>query len=851
MTLFLGLDLNGLWDFAAEGDEDPSVVLKDLGIHGSLVRLMGMGRSRWVGGPQTAHAPHGKGAGWGRIGASANRLFLKDILNQLTESDLKKEHAAAFQSFLGDLAGDARGAVFAVPDVTSFDEAARERLLRLLARSSRLRSILLWRPMAAVLGWLEGSAFPQGIPPSDGLRIAVLSLMGSGMQLADAKLIQESWNGDDIWVPERDKAGIEIGGVCAGDTLARQTTQSLVARLGSEAEAVLESINTPWRACVGAEPDFELLRMPNRSWRRVPKCSPSDTDMAIADLPEIFKSRLASADVLLVEGPMAQNGTWVEAVLRAANLPADFPVHRAANGLVAKGCFIAALRAQVGSPVYYDFLPQLEINALVADEPRFVELIPKSTRLMGGTPYKGDAPGEFAIVKGATRLTFYLFKEDFPKGRKAEVDLPEKAQSQHRIRVSVEQSPGQGFAKVRIDSATFDVLSRQPLELDWAGMEVVDETQEQILEALTGESGLTYPDTITTFGHPLHWHPNHRAGDLVDQLQTYIDSPLLQRDTVDEGGQNALKILRKRFLRPENPSFVARRMGLGCDDRGSFRALDSDGSLPAMRGGISVPAEADHLLDAALAKAGEELDQVLAREGSDMYTTVVADLIGFASWCFWRCPSSIADFLLAVYDGSWNFSLNHILLREGVGRAVHSREQLERYFAAVDAKLAGNANLTASEFSAISRVLGSVDEAADRLPPRTADRILQETCSQIAEENHQPRTTAFKRRFKFELLMLAALLRHRRTRPNFLDPTDSFAARELLAVLGESMERNQRFREEEERAAMRTHAGTRHRHLAAAKRLDLNADILSELIDLIHMKGSDPNIIRKIEEMEE
>ena len=53
------------------------------------------------------------------------------------------------------------------------------------------------------------------------------------------------------------------------------------------------------------------------------------------------------------------------------------------------------------------------------------------------------------------------------------------------------------------------------------------------------------------------------------------------------------------------------------------------------------------------------------------------------------------------------------------------------------------------------------------------------------------------------------------------------------------------------RAAPRTHARARLRHLAAAKRLDLNAEILSELIDLIHMEGSDPNIIRKIQEMEE
>ena len=99
--------------------------------------------------------------------------------------------------------------------------------------------------------------------------------------------------------------------------------------------------------------------------------------------------------------------------------------------------------------------------------------------------------------------------------------------------------------------------------------------------------------------------------------------------------------------------------------------------------------------------------------------------------------------------------------------------------------------------------------------------------------------------------MLAALLRHRRVRPSFVDPGDSIAARALLAIVDEAEARNRRFSEEEEQAALRLSAARRTKHLAASRRFGRNADILSELVDLIHMKGSDPNIIRKIEEMEE
>ncbi len=848
----LGFDLNGLWDFAAEGEDHSEENLIELGVHSSIVRLESVDKVHWVGGPQVARAPHGKGAGWGQIGAIENRIFVKNMLAELADGHLGKVHRSALKGFLEDLTRDARSAFFAVPDVASFDEGARDRYLQLLSHTTRLRPTLLWRPMAAVLGWLDAVQFDRAFAPSDGLRIAVLSLMPSGVQLADAKLIRERWDDAVVWVPERDEAGVEVGEAFGGEAVARRAAQVLAGPLGVRPEMALGAANMPWQICVGAAPDFELFRMPNRSWRRISASTPTLSE-SLGPLPEDFRARLARAEALLIEGPMAQNKNWVDAILRSADVSADMPVQRTAKGLVAQGCLVAARRERVGVPVYYDFLPQLEINALVAGEPRFVELIPKKTRLAGGSTYKGDAPGEFAISKGASRLTFYLFKEDFPRGRKAEVDLPQEAPSIHRINVSVEQSPGQGFAVVRIGSPTFEALSRQPLKLDWSQMELVEETKAEILEALAGERGLAYPERDIAPGHPILWQPNHRDGDLIARMQTYLESPLILNGSINPTGRRTLQELRHRFSRPDNPAFIARRMRLVCTDRGSFRALDSNGDLPSPRGNLSVPAEADGLLDGALVKADRELNQVLSEASlsAGQVQGLVSDLIGFASWCFWRCPPSIGSFLLDVYSEERAFYIHNILLREGVGRIVHTVPQLERYFSAIGEKLAGDGQLTAAEFSAIGRVLSSVDQAAERLPSRTADRILQETFDQIATENRSPRSAAYKRRFKSALRMLAALLRHRRVRPNFLDPGGSAAASALLTALHEAENRNQTFQAAAEGAASRSHGNARNSYLAAARRFSTNTNILNELIDLINREGSDPNIIRKIEEIEE
>ncbi len=855
MTTAFGFDLNGLWDFAAasDGEPDSKPVLKDLGIRGSIIRLAsGKAKAaRWIGGPQAALAPHGRGPGWGEeIGGAENRVFWADVLNAVAADALTDTQAEAVRVFLDGLVDRPSTAHVAVPDAGSFDEHARDRLLRLLSRTRRLRATLLWRPIAAILGWLEAPADSRHFQPSPDMRIGVLSLMGGGIQFADARLIREDWRGGDLWVPERSTAGLEVQQGFGGDMVAARHRHNIAAELCDVDQATLSVANAPWRAAVGDRRVFELIRLPNRSWRRVPDGTMPAIAISQSDVPGAFRAAVKAAEALIIEGPMAGNAAWVDTLLQAIGVP-GVPAHRAKKGLVAEGGLAAALRTAAGAPVYYDFLPQLEINALVGGEPRFVDLVPKHTRLLGGSVYRRAAPGEFSIGKGATRPVFFLFKQDFPKGRMAEVDLPEEADREHRITVTVEQTPGQGLAQVRVSSDTFEAIRRQPIELNWSAMKEVDTSKEEILDSLRGQGGLAWPDAVATPGHPFLWHPDHPNGDLRDRLQAYLNLPLLHSGSVNLDARNALMALRERFSKPETPSYLARQMRLVCPEQGRFRALDSNGQLPEARGEFEVPPDAERLLDAALEKAGRELALVLAHRSFRYDEKLVGDIVGFCSWCFWRCPGSVIDCLVKKYSGMSDMPINHILLREGLGRVVHTPEHIVAYFRAVDKNLKKERKLSSSEFAALGRLLGTSAEAAELLLPATADLMLQQTSDEIAGENFKSSNTAFKKKFKAALLMLAALLRHRRLRTTFIDPQDGAIGELLVSLLAESSARNEQFRLEAKRLQRRSFRAQGAKHAAAARRFERNAEILCELIAMINRKGSDPNIIRKIDEMED
>ena len=843
MSGLVGLDLNGLWDWAAFKETesgDPS--FRDGGVNGAAISLARY-PATFVVGPQTVLAPHGRGQGWGALSHSHLRIEISAALKALSAKTMDEDQEAALVALTNELAAGARFSVVAVPDDESFDEGARDLFLHVLRRSRAPAVTLLWRTVAATLGWI-GQHKTLPIATKGNPTVGVVSILRDDVHFGDLTLEEHG----SLIVPVRHQAGrVAISGF-GGATFSHQAAETLARTVNVSAIDLLCGCHSLWSAAVGEQSSIGLFRQSDGSWRDI--SPPSITDRLVptsAPDPEAI-SRLKAAKAILIEGAAAGQSALVDGALKALNLSADDPrLYRLESRLAARGCLEASERLRRGDPVYYDFLPQLEINALVQGTPQFVSLIPNSERLRGGEIYRKQAPAEFAIAANARALTFYLIKQDFDHPRKSKVDLPEIPDQQHSISVSVEQSPGQGYAKVRIGSDSFTPLRQRPLDLDWSKMTIVEEEPAQILSALEDESRLAYPNCHIYRGHPVLWHPRFRFGSATSILARYSETTLIVDGQPREDGLEAILQLKVLASKPILPSFEGARIGVDISDRGPARFLNSDGSVPNEKHQLPVPSNAGELLEEALHKASKDYASL---RDIGAKASIIRDLLGFVTWSYWRCPHSISKHLLSWYEDDGGGPVYEQTVRiQGLGRILHKGTDLKRFFLAIDRRLSDHP-VRDSELAALTRILGGCELAAHELEARQADLFLQATCSLIKQQNNQARDRAYKRKFKYALLMLACLLRHRQSRPSFLAP-NQYAAKNLLSLLDESHTRIERFRTIYCKKASQGHGQNRQSYGASAKRLRAATDIIQELKCFIHKRGRDPNIIERIETLED
>lgn len=844
----VGLDINGLWDWAAVWDPElDEVKAKDAGVNGSVVWLA-CDPGLVIGGRQASVAPHGRGRGWGRLGEEKRRAWIAPLLAELEEGVSPERDNHALGALAKELAGQAGACSIAVPDISAFGESSRDRLLTILRETGLPQATLLWRSVAAVLGWLSSLDREDG-QLRERAQVAILSLMRNEVQVADVQLVSHQLPSGGVWVPERRRGGLSLGEDYGVAQLASAYADVSAETLELDPARVLSTTMAPWRYAVGLPATPELVRLDNRTWRELPSrvepVRPPPSKLASSAV----QARLDAADIILIEGAAVGNTEWRVSIQHALGLEADdsrisvLPVD-----VVARGCLEAGIRRSRGIPGYFDYLPQIEINALVGDDPAFVPLIPPGARVPGGATYTDKAYGDFAINPGASELIFYLLKEDFANPRKATVTLSEKPTNRHKIDVVVEQSPGQGYARVRIISDTYLPFKLQPVELDWRRMEVVDADREALLAQLGSHSRHAYPDAGTIPGHAIHWHPRHRAGDLCAMLRAYLAADLVRDSRVIPEALEALSTLRERVSRPCSPAYEATKLGLEIEEAESRRCLSSHGELPPTLPGLSIPEEANSLVERAAEKAATEFDVLVQVFGKAVDGAQLNHAVGMATWCFWQCPDRLVDRLLDVYESSHPLPINQVLLVEGLGRTIRRLDHVDRFVSLVDQRLSDQGKLRHAEYAALGRILGGIDAAADCVPQASALRILQATCELVEEENNETRARAYKKKFKFALLMLAVLLRLRRREPEFLAPSKSRTADTLIALLDQAIARCNSFASRYE-AEARRRSGNAKEAYNAARRLRRNAGVADELRRFIYMEGQDPNIIVKIEDL--
>ena len=294
----------------------------------------------------------------------------------------------------------------------------------------------------------------------------------------------------------------------------------------------------------------------------------------------------------------------------------------------------------------------------------------------------------------------------------------------------VEQSPGQGYAKVRISSNSFAPLRQRPVELDWTKMSVVEEERDTILAKLVDEGRIAYPNVQTYPGHAVLWHPRSRHGDAAALLEAYQSTPLIISGRINPDGAEVLGKVRSVAAIPVRPFFEGQYLDVTIEERGPVRFLGTDGAVPKAVPDLPVPDKAETLLDLALEKAEVDYAALAALRAPD--PAVVRQVVGFATWCYWRCPKSIVENLLDWYEAGGAGAGGDLIVRlQGLGRVLHQPDDVRRFMSAVNKRLRQDLPMRDPEYAALGRILGGCEEAAALLEPPEADRFLQATCGLI------------------------------------------------------------------------------------------------------------------------
>ncbi len=343
MKRLVGYDLNGWRDLAVRnwiqipGEDDktgPDTVIAG-GMDGSVVSL---GKNRYIGGAQAEMAPHGRGPGWGAIGAPENRSRVRDLLASPANA---KDRIAA--SLVG-LAQRADVGVLAISDTGAVTEEMQETLLDAMRRANVRHRLLVWRPVLALLGAMGDCAF-EGRE-----RIGIVTHETHGFGTRILTLRQGK-----VLTPER-----RPGGGLHHSALGLAPLYSDVASRLSHPESgepnknYLAASSIPIRVILGEPPEAEVLRRNNGSWTVIqPPALPPIRD---PDTFDAMAGDLGDCDRVYVETPV--RGPLAEDVRNELHHRLDVDVTLLPPETVAKGARVATGLLDAGDPVFFDCPPR-------------------------------------------------------------------------------------------------------------------------------------------------------------------------------------------------------------------------------------------------------------------------------------------------------------------------------------------------------------------------------------------------------------------------------------------------------------------------------------------------------------
>lgn len=792
----LGIDLNGVYDSWACAKTSESPLCRcGRGMAPSVVIAPRSRGEKPLAGKSAIESITGKGWSWPDDAGGpdengfSRRIPIFKLLELINEGKREIEYAKeSFFSVSELIAGHlsslnvrkATSSVIAIPDHA--DESFQQRIVdaRYDAGFDELR--LIWRPVATLLNW--GARLSEDhLREKHGSNALVVYLGPFGFEASIMKLEVEDSKLGSLLTPVRSSAG-------KGSMNKHFNINSLAENLSGHWSSLANDDKLAWQMLWGTPFIWRKL-LGLKSFMTVFQKSDGQFIELLAPeiqiqhslfekildglanlLDEFDPTLLARVKHVITSGHFfhlcsekgLNLGDYIRIMIQArVRVKASFhnvvDSNYTGEDPVAIGAAIYAWRLANGLPTYYDFLPQLEINALSDGKPDFIPLIPKQAKIRGGESYRHDVTQPFSIPAESPHLEFFIHKEG-DQVRKTVTKLKEPPKRETPVRLVVKQTPGQGHANVEIHADKPGIFGPRTLTLDWDSLEPTYKDKTDILKKLVAEARFSYPDHAPVFTHESLWSNWSTLEAFEEYLDIQIDNPSIPRAywNITDKLYKALAYKRRdSYLIPES------------DGNAVFSLVDSDGRTPNATvsfGGFfrrfKFPGSDQELVNRMLEKVSEEFCLLKDyRYQIKNHPQKLQRLFLIATWCYSACPSNVVEYLLDQLEGNPTKSGVQV---EAASRSVFHDAHIKRFFNAAE-KHCDASVLNQKWAKAITQVFQFREHSPKLLSETQALKFTLMALGIIVGETEQ---NNFQKKFLWGVLLLMLLFRYRIKNEDFL-----------------------------------------------------------------------------------
>jgi len=699
-----------------------------------------------------------------------------------------------------------------VPD--ALDEAGQQTLLDSLAQTGLSNVHLLPRPLAVALHWCNTTnALPveQVTEDEEGVRVGRLRILTMALDVWEAvslELRARHYEGRTWVVPIRDRiqlteAPAELQTLGLGYALALAWADAhgepfewwprlfagdwLVERLTSDCDLSPQELSAIREVCSHSPPEklyqaCSQLAALQPLWSRVFQTGPRLRD-AIGQRWESQERNLGTAALpcasVLVDGAFASVLMGGDSPMTHLGLPAtpDVSVHVVPPNQAAavRGAALAAVAIAHGLPCYRETLLPLDLYVRGTDEhgdpaPLWKELVAVRS-VEAGRLWRSFAPVTgLSIKEGQNRLLLPLRREFRGRWmfRQVSTELVSAAMRDEPVRVEAEVKPGQGFARVRIYSATPNVFTAR---LDWRTMEECEEPKLQQLAYPPGVVRISPDEEMFIRARPVLEAALHalreNSGDAIELLRKAYNAHLNKSPFAhDEERLRGHTVRKDFFLR--------------------YGVIGSNGNLDA----LPEPSLARELRDAI----GEKFCELVQRD--EAHSKLGKTLLRAGGWFYLAMPVACYTFLrkkLAAAHHALAHNSFLALSREelhAIGLAFETPDDLRQFYPLVVRALGDLATGPNEWLRAMRNICRFRNHALH--PEVISDADLYQLIERVLKKlQEQAERKNFAQIFRNCLEPLPFLLKRRRYDPEFLAPT-SQQAQTLIHFL-EKVDRENRW----------------------------------------------------------